>query len=586
MAITVFRDNASGSDARPLARVVQLMMISAVMGMIGCDMPPRPPIERAPVSDAASVEPQEEVEIVEPPQDAFMGDWETWEVYRIAGRNVGYRHITAESQFDRDLIASGDTQVRYTLQDEVLFRKGHLRFVQSLSQTSLETPKGELRSFNADLRVGPMQTLMSGNSAGRLLAIETIRGTSRVSRTLPWASTTRGLLARYQSLRRNPMKKDETRKLRYLLPWRYELAIAELFCSGQSAIPMLDGQFQLLTEITCRIRVDDQIVAEHMIWTDDKGIVQKTLEPSTRLESYRTQKSVALAALGETSIRPDRSMEPEQAAPRHLFTATVDVQGQIERPDDASRVAFSVSIKPRSADPEQADPEQADESPVILPAPHQLVRQVEGGYQVLVSRDPENRDGFDAFTEQPSDEDLASTTVFNHQEPLVARMTAALADKPKKEAALESAKVVHGVLGWSDDGVIERASLIASRAGGGSIQHAILLTSMLRSLNIPARLAIGVKYESLQEPSDSSIENADRSDVAKASPSRMDIDYWTVAFVDGQWLALDATTGDIASPDRITLMTSHLGGANEYTDVGRAFEMLGRLDIQVLKAQY
>ena len=60
----------------------------------------------------------------------------------------------------------------------------------------------------------------------------------------------------------------------------------------------------------------------------------------------------------------------------------------------------------------------------------------------------------------------------------------------------------------------------------------------------------------------------------------------TLASIDDQWIALDATTGKTASADRVTLMTSHLKGANEYTDIGKAFELLGRLQIKVLKAQY
>ena len=66
----------------------------------------------------------------------------------------------------------------------------------------------------------------------------------------------------------------------------------------------------------------------------------------------------------------------------------------------------------------------------------------------------------------------------------------------------------------------------------------------------------------------------------------MDLHYWTLAFIDEQWIALDPTTGTTASADRITLLTTNLTGANEYADIGKAFELLGRLKIKVLRAQY
>ena len=101
---------------------------------------------------------------------------------------------------------------------------------------------------------------------------------------------------------------------------------------------------------------------------------------------------------------------------------------------------------------------------------------------------------------KPTNADLARSTVLDHGQTIVSRMAATFVDKEPKQAALESTKVVHDVMNPLNDNVIERSSIIAQRGTGGSIQYAILLTSLLRSQNIPARIAIGLKYESLAAP--------------------------------------------------------------------------------------
>ena len=185
------------------------------MTLTACDLPERPPIVRAEVEKENLPVEREPVDIVEPPKDLFPGAWETWEVYQIGGRGVGYRHIVADEQLDTTMLAAGNSQIQYVLDDEILFRRGRLRFLQSLHQKTTESSKGELRTMDVDLRVGPIQTTFIGGVTSDELKIEVVRGTTRNTRTIAWDPTTRGLLARYQSLRRNPMEKGETRNLRY-----------------------------------------------------------------------------------------------------------------------------------------------------------------------------------------------------------------------------------------------------------------------------------------------------------------------------------------------------------------------------------
>ena len=118
-----------------------------------------------------------------------------------------------------------------------------------------------------------------------------------------------------------------------------------MICSGETVVPLLDGKFEKLNEITCRTRIGEQVVGEQMLWTNDKGEVLKTLEPRTRMESYLTDRRTAMASLDDPLdiAQSDASARPAD----RRYAAAVDVEGWIDRSTEASRVAFVVSLDAR-----------------------------------------------------------------------------------------------------------------------------------------------------------------------------------------------------------------------------------------------
>jgi hypothetical protein len=70
------------------------------------------------------------------------------------------------------------------------------------------------------------------------------------------------------------------------------------------------------------------------------------------------------------------------------------------------------------------------------------------------------------------------------------------------------------------------ASAVAKRPSGDCRQHAILAAAMCRAVGVPSRTAIGLVYA-----------------VEHGKPG-MFFHMWTEVWVDGQWLALDATRGE------------------------------------------
>jgi len=90
----------------------------------------------------------------------------------------------------------------------------------------------------------PATTRFSGSVAEGQLNVETVRGTSRTNRAIPWSPTFRGFVALEQSLRQRPMRsKGEERTLKMLLPGRYEIGTASLLALAWHQFRSLMGDF-------------------------------------------------------------------------------------------------------------------------------------------------------------------------------------------------------------------------------------------------------------------------------------------------------------------------------------------------------
>ena len=522
----------------------------------GCDSIPSRPILKPPKDNNKIAEQAEKAaEVVEAPRNRFVENWEAWYVHHLNNNPVGYRHLTASRIVESSVVRSSKENIRYVVDDQVKFRRGNSTLIQHLNQTSSETPEGELLNFESTLRLGPLLTEFTGNVAEEKLTVETVRGSSRVTERTPWQSVYRGLQAVEQSLFRKPMEIGETRNLKMLMPLKHKIAKVKLFCSGMSATGLLDGSYQKLTEIVSEESIDDKPVGEQVLWVNDSGVVLKTLRPGIGLVSYRTDEATALA--GVTPIN-------------EVLSATLmDVKGVIKRPSDTMQVAFLVGP---SLDVQQSKGQVVS----IKPAPGQFVRKLEDGtWQVLVTRhNATNLKDFQSLTQPPVEEDTRSNVFIDSNTGSIRSIanTATRKSMSKEEMAIELTKTVNNlILPKELSQGFTKASMVLQASEGGCTESSVLLAALLRNKGIPARLAVGLIYVPAK---------------TEAESPAMAYHMWTVAYVDDQWIPLDAVTGDIAPADRITLMTTNLSGRNEHQSLAPAMAAFGRLQIEVRKATY
>ena len=538
------RDIALSHFSIAADRACWLTLAGLLLVSSGCDfIPERPPLVAPEKANATKLQSEAQAKLIEPPSVGFISDWESWYGYYLNGQLVGYSHTSAKRAASESS-GSQDENIAYKVEEQLRFRRGRSTSVQQLEQSSNESRRGELQSFESTLKFGPLVTRYSGTVANNVLVVDVARGTDRKTRRIAWEPHFRSLVAVEQSLRRTPMKSGEKRTLKMLFPHRYRLGTIELWCTGQTGVPMLDGSYPSLFEIVSTEKIDDEIVAEQVLWTDSQGVIRKQLRSESGMMAYLMDRHSATI----DSV-PDGEIFEQTA---------VDVSGEIDDPAKASRMAFVV----RTA----SDAVAEGKSISVPTTPGQFVRKMDGGgFQVFVDQEAdEPPEGFSGTKLQPIAADEEPNAIIDSRHASIRRIATAsirgqLGDR---EVAMTLARTTKDLLSLtSQSKEMTRSSAIVQETVGGSTEYAIVLASLLRAKNIASRLALGIKYDPNEDV--------------------MRYHVWTIAFVDGRWISLDATEGGLAASDRITFVTTNLKDANPFNAVAATMALMGRADIEI-----
>ncbi|MEL6105635.1 MAG: transglutaminase domain-containing protein [Planctomycetota bacterium] len=476
-----------------------------VVGAVGCDslVPPRPPIGvPSDKPDVASQEPKEVV-VVEAPGERFGGNWEDWHVFQIGGQTVGRATTRASTVIDPDLIRTGDPEVRIERDERLIYQTGSVQFTQRRQTSSIESYDGGLKSFEIEAQTGPVSMRYQGAVTDETLRVGIVRGSERENRQLAWDSTTRGLFAVEQSLRRRPMEIGETRRLRTAVPALDAIGLSEMRCTGEASVPLLDGEFRVLTEIELDIAdAENQIIDQMLLWTDEKGVVHKTLRPALRLESYRVSASQARKQFSEESN-----------------DVRVWVAGKLDPEQTPTQVAMLVKGLSSTA----PDGEMSGGESFFQAAVRQSIRPGQSGRQVLYSVEPAPV-GFSIFESSVRPSDTSATALLDFNQPDVARLSKAVGDVPPEELVTELTRVGNNILSLGPQQGARRASMVIRSERGGEFDHTVLLTALLRSRGVPARVVLGLRPDR-SEPSQDAV--------------AMRLSSWVLASVDNQWRVID-----------------------------------------------
>ncbi len=538
--------------SRPIKSIAALAV--ALSLPIGCNPPPRPGLAEISIASRPSpddISPSASVHSAEDQDGAPISHakltlpWETWHVYFMGGKRIGYIHVS--SMLDEE---SGRENVRTTIVDQLTTRRGSSSFVQSLQQVNLAGLDGSLVSFNADLRVGPMRTRFAGRASIDSIALSTIRGIERKSDTIPWSNRYHGFAGVQQSLLADPIKLNDTRRLKVLIPIHNRVGTVDLKCVQRASISTMDGKVHDALEIDVLTTIGDGTSIESTVWVDELGNLLKSYTPSLDLAAILSPQGYALEAIS-TSVDL-------------LSQTAISITGSLSDPQSTYRAGYLLKPKlDRNGNPLEL---------TIEPQVGQWFRKRDdGSIQLLVSRDPteSDRNGFIELKLIPEIEDSVSGPIIDSVSADVRKLAGLSKATEPRELALDLTRTVKQLIGSGDySRGFATASQTARDGVGDCTERAVLLAAMLRARDIPARVAVGLIYAGSSEK------------------PMMAYHTWTLAWINSAWLPLDPTSGGLAAADRITLTNSHLADGNEYSSLSPILMAIGRMEIEIVNAKY
>ncbi|WP_161604403.1 transglutaminase-like domain-containing protein [Roseiconus nitratireducens] len=543
-----------------------------VLLVAGCDglLPPRPPIAGRRQAESAEDAPRLDANFESAPSASpqpFGGDWEAWYVHRIGEQVVGLSHVSAATVPVTKLSGDGaddPQEVRFERTQRLLMRTGRVQFNRLVRSVSVETAAGALKRFETETQTGPLRTVVSGTVRGSSVQLKVTGEDAPQPATLESSANPRGEFAVEQALRRNQLSKNQSLRFQVVLPTSRQLGSVVLTSRGQASIPMLDGTFQVHDEFDVQtIDAEGTVVDQWIAWVDSQGSLVRTLRPALRLESLQVDRATAEALFGDHGVQDV-----------HLV-----VSGDLEFNRRPKQLAF---LLPASDDSKEASDESRQEprpnpsasmAGMQLPtAPLQSLREAPGGLQILVADDAPPA-GFSEYQAEPLPADRAATALIDLEHPKVQSAAARFSSLPSEVRVAEIAQYVKNSLSIAAQQPARPASAVLQSGRGGELDHAVVLASLLRKNEVPARIAFGVALPIQRDPSSGS------------GPLMMKLRPWVTAFVDGRWVVLDALTARRNPVDRLCLTICE-GDADVQASWMDVFRRLPEYRIRLMGARY
>jgi Transglutaminase-like superfamily len=462
-----------------------------------------------------------------------------WEALYLQGAKIGHGHTTI-----RPVTRDGRRLVEIGTKSHLVITRFGERTEQDVLAETLETPEGEVVEFKTEVAFGPSPTIVTGRALGDEMEITVdTQGRHDTSR-IRWSSKTGGFRAIEQSLEARPMKPGEKRSLQMLMPLLNQVADVELEARDFENTPLLGIEARLL-RIDGVTRFPGGNIQSTQ-WTDDRGEVVKTRIASLGQESFRTTCELALAP-GGTEKAFDLG-----------FDAVVKVDPPLKRPHQTRKVRYRVEL----ADGNPAETFASGPTQSVRPlgdhAAEVTVRSVRPG-------DVQKRSEAAAVGREYT----SANSILQIDDPRVQAMA-----REAKADAKDPVAVALALEGYVNRVVSEKnfsqgfatAAEVAQSREGDCTEHAVLLAALLRARGIPSRVAIGLVY------------------VGHAGGFGYHM--WTEAYLNGQWVPLDAMMGQGGtSAAYLKLTDSSLDGPSAYSSFLAVAGVLGQLKVSVLEAE-
>ena len=417
---------------------------------------------------------------------------EDWRVIFVDNTRVGYGRYVS-----RKVIESNKPVFVTEVEEHFTFR----RFGQLLQMDSnlriRETADGEILSYTLSVQNPPaLSTVTKGTVNGNKLTLETTIGSRRRTRNLDWNRRWKSPGYQQRVLEKQPLKAGEKRTFEVFVPELEKPSSIHMSADDIRSVKMHDGKKRRLLKIRVTTALIPQLKTR--IYTDAKGLALRTEMDPVGMVTFAVTKKVAL----------------EKIVGKELDVA-VNALVKVKKPpvnlQSAKRVVYRITTSNR------------DPLDFFSAGPGQSVKRIDANTIELTlqplpipKNKPATRKQPDGFLAESQFLQIKDFRVRDH-----ARKAGAGSSDPGTIAARMQSYVYRAIKKKGFSTLFASAAEVAENLEGDCTEHSCLLTAMLRAHRIPARVTVGLVY----------------ADQLGAFSSHM----WTEAWLDGKWVALDAT---------------------------------------------
>lgn len=478
-----------------------------------------------------------------------------WEVQYKGNLPVGYLHRRTEvskTQGKKVFRIEAEGETRVSIQGQKL--------IQKLRVTTLEQDNGDLISMEGALEVGETKQTFKGSVLSGVLRLTSTNNGKVAQVNVDWKDSFRGPFAVEQSLLRTPIQERESRKLKYFDPILVRMVDGSVEAEEFVSTPTMLGGTRELLEVR-NIAAIGETGLKSLIWVDRNGEGYKSLIASADIRSFRTQPE---AAQSIASIFELQTLE----------TRAIPLQGAVQALQDGTlQDSRSFRVTHQSKDPFQLFSDRTNQRIRSIDAKSADVTVLQ-----VNSKNGSGSDdsvGGNANDGRVDPSNLASTQWIPTSSPFVSKLAKALLAS-NKEVDAKKASVLEIVQSCQKelfsriqyeefDNQIQSISQIIRAKKANAVEHAMVLTAVCRSLNVPARIAFGYKYN------------------GSSDMPAMRFHAWVEYQDQGKWFPIDSSEQESAMQlDRIKVSESSFADDNPYAPFMNVFRMMPETEIKVL----
>lgn len=421
---------------------------------------------------------------------------ESWQVIYIDKQRVGYGRVRV-----RNVKEGRTTVVKSDVEEHLTIR----RFGQELKITSIthteETEDGQLLNFTYEMRNPPLETSKSvGRMKGRFLSIDTTIGGRTSTRQIEWDPAVKSPLYEDRQLREPPLKPGDKRSFKVFMPQASRVVEIKVAADDHRTVKLHDGTQQKLLSVRITRSLLPGISTKAFLNKEGQLLRSDTVMLGMQMVTWSVSQEVALEEIkgAELDLAVNSLVR--------ISNPPVNLHG---------RKSAVYRIKTTGRDPSEIVPNS--ESQAVKKTGDETIEVTVTTLALPRNIQPSRKEQQDYLTET-SFLQVSDARVRGH-----ARKAAAGSQDPGTVAARMEKYVYRELKKKNFSTALGSAAEVAKSLEGDCTEHACLLAAMLRAEKIPSRIVVGLVY-------------AERFG---AFGGHM----WTEAWLDGKWIALDATLG-------------------------------------------